>query len=614
MNLIWNKNRDSFAARFPSLARMFSLQIAETDTEKPVTFWTILQAKNGSVIASENGTLLHSSYDPERESRQAVQKSDFDECTAAVFYGCGLGYTPSAYAGIYPDRTIIIIEPDPGHFFAALTLLDWTPVFSCPSCIIALGCPPETVIPLIEQKGSAHSAFFSVPSQTAHAKNYFDTIKLLVERNRQKNTINNATLERFGRLWMRNSCANIKQYKILDGVKIYSGKGIDFPFTIIAAGPSLEAALPHLGEIKKRSIIVCVDTALRACLRTRIEPDFIIIADPQYYAYRHIAGLSSPSSVLITDPAVYPAVYRFPCRKIVLCSSFFPLSRWFEARLEKKGDLGAGGSVASAAWNFAYLTGSREIYTVGLDLSFPELKTHIKGSTFEQAAHSASVRTNPAESINLPALFSGGSEFGCDYTGKPVLTDARMKMFAWWFESRLSGCTDARTYTFSLKGLAIPGILSTDFDFLLSKKDISAEKENFFSQSEKNEQNSSILKFDIVFSEFTEKLTELYESAKKGKNICENALRTASDSSWNSTSSKILSQLTAVDNAIRQNSLKDTVEFILPACRQQKKKQTKQYFSEIPYKTSLTHSLSLYTELFRIVCEYRSILSKQFRI
>jgi len=610
LNSIWNKNRDSFTARFPSLAQMFSLQITETDTGKPVTFWTVLQAKNGSVIASENGMLLHSSYNPEQESFQAVQKSDFDDCKAAVFYGCGLGYTPSAYTRLHPDRTLIIIEPDPAHFFAALTLLDWTPIFSCHSCIIALGCPPETVIPLIEQEGSGHSAFFSVPSQTAHAQHFFDTVRLLVERNRQKDNINNATLKKFGRLWLRNSCINIKQYKVLEGVKIYSGKGADFPFTIIAAGPSLEAALPHLAEIKKHSIIVCVDTALRACLRTGVEPDFIIIADPQYYAYRHIAGLSSPSSVLITDPAVYPAVYRFPCRKTVLCSSFFPLGRWFEERFEKKGDLGAGGSVASAAWNFAYLTGSREIYTTGLDLSFPERKTHIKGSTFEQTAHTVSIRTCPAESINLPALFSGGLEFGSDYMGIPVLTDARMKMFAWWFESRLSGCTDACTYTFSRKGLAIPGILPVGFDSLLSKTDISAEKQTFFSQSEKNEQHPSPLKFDTVFREFTENLSALYTAAKKGKDICEEALRTASDISRSTVISKILSQLTAVDNAIQQNSLKDTVEFVFQTGRQLKKMQTTQPQSEDPHIEFLTHSLFIYTELCRAVCEYRTILSK----
>ncbi len=584
---------------------MFSAQIAETDAGAPVPFWLVMRAKNGSSTAAENGVLLHSSYNPERESIQAVQKSDFASCTAAVFYSCGLGYTPTAYAQLHPDRTLIIIEPSPAYFFAALTLLDWTPVFACQSCIIALCCTPETVIPLVEQAGTEHCAFFSVPAHMAHAQRYFDTVRLLVGRNRRKDSINSATLEKFGRLWLRNSCANAKQYSVLDGVNMYSGRGANLPFTIVAAGPSLEETLPYLAEIKKRSVIVCVDTALRACVRAGVEPDFIIIADPQYYAYRHIAGLASPSSVLITEAAVYPAVYRFPCRKTVLCSSFFPIGQWFEKLFGTKGDLGAGGSVASAAWNFAYLAGSREIYTAGLDLSFPGRKTHIRGSTFEQTAHTVSLRTHPAESINLPALFSGGTEYGRDYTGAPVLTDARMKMFAWWFESRLAGCTDARTYTFSRKGLAVPGIVPADFDSLLSKPCIDAEKRAFLAQSGGTASANlpSPPEFDAAFREFTKNLSALYDAAEEGKNICEQALGLPSDCSYDET----LSRFEGLCRSIRENGLKDAAALVFPDGRPEAaQRETVQQNSPVQYRNFLSHSLHIYTELCRVLREYRA--------
>jgi len=591
---------------------MFSVQITAYDTGKTAGFWTLMQAKNGSITASENGILLHSSYNPERESLQAARQSDFESCTTAVFYGFGLGYTPAAYAQMYPDRTLIIIEPDPEHFFAALTILDWTPVFTCPSCIIALSCTPETIIPLIEQSGTEHCASFSVSSQTSHSQRYFDTVRTLVDRNKRKDEINNATLERFGKLWLRNSCKNIKQYSVLSGVNIYAGKGQNLPFTIIAAGPSLDETLPWLSELKKRSVVVCVDTALRACLRSGTEPDFIVIADPQYYAYRHIAGLASPSSVLITESAVYPAVYRFPCRKIVLCSSLFPLGQWFEKRLGKKGDLGAGGSVASSAWNFAYLSGSREIYTAGLDLSYPGRKTHITGSTFEQAVHTASLRTRPAETANLPALFSGGTEYGKDYCGAPVLTDSRMKMFAWWFESRLAACPDAKTYTFGKKGLAIPGIVPADIQTLLSKTDISTEKRFFFEQSENTslEHLPALHEFDAVFCEFTKKLSDLYDTAKKGRYLCEKALSSTSSNLHSEEISSILSQLAAIDAAIQQSSLETAASLVFPTSRQLKKLETAQQIPSDPYRASLAHSLLIYTELCRALGEYHNLLVK----
>lgn len=607
MNLIWNKNRDSFTARFPSLAQRFSALITEINTEPSIPFWTVQKAKNGSITASENGTLIHSSYNPQRESLQTVQKSNFEDCTTAVFYSCGLGYAPAAYAGLYPDHTLIIIEPDPRYFFAALTLIDWTPVFACSSCIIAPGCPPETAVSLIEQKGIGHCAFFSVPAQTAHARQYFDVLHSLVERNRHKDEINNATLQRFGALWLGNSCANIKQYGVLDGVNIYSGRAAGLPFTVVAAGPSLEEILPYLAEIKKRSVIVCVDTALRACLRAGVEPDFIVIADPQYYAYRHIAGLTAPSSVLITDAAVYPAVYRFPCRKTVLFSSFFPVGQWVEKRLGGKGSLGAGGSVASSAWNFAYLAGSRKIYTTGLDLSFPGRKTHIKGSTFEQSAHAVSFRTSPAESITLPALFSGGAEYGSDYTGAPVLTDARMKMFAWWFESRLAECTDAQTYTFSRKGLAIPGIVYTDIDALLSKPPVYDEKRLFLEKSEKTASSCShaLYKFDTVLREFTENASDLYAAAKKGKSLCEKALSTPPEDSYPAVMAPIISGLAGIDSEIQQNSLKDTASLVFPAVRFEKLEEAARTHPEA-FREQISHTLFIYSGLCRVLGKYHT--------
>lgn len=248
---------------------------------------------------------------------------------------------------------------------------------------------------------------------------------------------------------------------------------------VLAAGPSLEPVLPELSEIKRRAVIVCVDTALRQCLRAGVEPDFIILTDPQYWAYRHIAGLSAPSSVLIAEAAVHPAVFRFPCRKVVCCSSQLPVGRFFERFCGVKGDLGAGGSVASAAWNFAEFAGAEAVFAAGLDFSFPERQTHIRGSLFEEEAHRTSSRLHPAETAGAPLLLSGGVQRGCDYKGRPVLTDRRMQLFAWWFESRLAACPSVRTYALSDRGLAVPGIEPADASALRSLPEIPCQKAAF---------------------------------------------------------------------------------------------------------------------------------------
>ena len=564
---------------------------------QPFPFWNIVSAKDGSISAYEDGVLLHSAYNPKREAEQAVANSDFPECRAAVFFGFGLGYAVEAYALRFPDRAVIVVEPDADRFFASLALIDWTAVFASKDCIAALACPPHTVVAFIEKYGASRCAFFSVPSQTAHASHYFDTLRTLVERNRRKDDINAATLERFAKRWLKNSCKNINNYALMRGVSAYAGNAQGIPFTIVAAGPSLEDSLPYLSEIKKRSVIVCVETALRACLRAGVEPDFIVVGDPQYYAYRHIAGLTSKSSVLVAEIAVYPSVFSFTCRDFALSSSLFPVGKWFERRIGERGDLGAGGSVASAAWNFAYAAGASEIYCCGLDFAFPGKKTHIKGSMFEEGTHETSVRTFPAETQNLPLLFSAGAEEACDYDGKSVPTDSRMKMFAWWFESRLASCPDAKTYTLCRSGIAIPGIEPAGLRSFLEKPDITVQKKEFIKKSEASEKGAPPDKesFESALAEFLREIDSLRKIAEDGKRICENALAddmntaavdsTASgkcggacaDGCGADTSAatrtladdgvrqRILRTLSDIDASILKSSVKDAVSLALPS-------------------------------------------------
>ena len=486
MNSIWNKNISLFTKHFPQLAQLL-LPAISSFSEASVVFSDIAPAKNGSVTASENSLRLHSAYNPEREAQSAVSSAvaGNENCRAVVFAGFGLGYAVKE-ACSFSDKKLVVIEPDATHFLSALFLVDWSDVFSFPNIVLAVGCTPEQAISLINANGVLESAFVSVKAQTAHAQPYFDALFALIERNRHKEKINNATTKKFARRWNLNCLKNAGTVALLDGVSVYKGRAENLPFTVIAAGPSLSQIIPYAAEIQRRTVTVCVDTSLRAMLSAGVQPDFIIITDPQYWAYRHIAGLEAPSSVLITSCDVYPAAFRFKGRKTVCCSSQLPVGKYFERHCGEKGDLGAGGSVASCAWNFAHFCGAQTVFTAGLDLSFPKKQTHIRGSSFEQNVHSCSARLFPAETLSMPLLFSGNAEPALDYAGNKVQTDQRMKMFAWWFESRLAECPETKTYALSPSGLRIPGIALSSVSELLRLPVIEREKSRFFAESEKN--------------------------------------------------------------------------------------------------------------------------------
>ncbi|MBQ1629689.1 MAG: motility associated factor glycosyltransferase family protein [Treponema sp.] len=476
MNSIWNKNILLFKERFPQLAQLLGAHIelfnkyaGTPDEQNLYPFWKITQTKAGIPTAEESGLRLHSAYNPIKESQSVLSSAEkeLSECEAIVFLGAGLGYTPAEAATTHPEKTIIWIEPDAEHFFSAMLLFSLEPFLKCQNPVLAISCTPEQTLMLINQHSILKSFFFSVKAHTVHNQIYFDTIRALIERNKNKEKINNATLAKFEKLWTSNCKKNSYLLGKLNGIKEYRNKFQGEKFLMLAAGPSLQEILPHLKKLKGKIKIVAVDTALKACLRAGTEPDFIILTDPQYWAYRHLAGLKSPSSILISEIAAYPAVFRFECKKILLCNSQVPMAH--EYQKEDLGDLGAGGSVASSAWNFCAYCGAAEIYVSGLDLSFPNRQTHIKGSTFEENVHTSSNKISTSETASLPMLFSGNTCIAEDYNSHSVLTDQRMKMFAWWFESRLAEIPQINTFTLAPQGLAIPGIKPVSLQNFLSK-------------------------------------------------------------------------------------------------------------------------------------------------
>ncbi len=512
-------------------------EYAGTENEKPLLhpFWEVSTSKNGETTAKENSLLLHSAYNPQREAENLInsRKDGIKNAKALVFEGFGLFYAPKVAARVFPQKTIILVEPDIDHFLAAMLFVDAEELFFHSSIIFACGASTEQVIALINQYGILNSEFFSSSAQTSHAQVYFSELSELVQRNRNKEKINNATLEKFRTLWFRNSRKNIQKTALLESIDIYKNRAENLPFLVLGAGPSLQKILPHLENLKKRMVIVCVDTALRALLKQKVQPDFIVLTDPQYWAYRHIAGLKSAESILITENSVYPSVFKFECKKIVCCKSQIPVAQFFEKYCGGQGYLGAGGSVASCAWTFAKFCGAENIFLCGIDLSFPKKQTHIKGSTFEQKIHTTSTKIKPAETAAMPLLFGGNATLEKDFYGNSVLSDQRMKMFAWWFESNVAASPETKTFTLSPEGLFIPGIVPFELKKLSDFPEILPQKKEFLSAAQTAEEKSRREQgFKVAVKEFNAEL-------QNALNISLEALKKLNEPDFNAEKYKI---------------------------------------------------------------------------
>lgn len=580
---------------------------------KQFPFYEFNFAKNGAFTASENSLAIHSAYNPQREAEQTAEKNKGSQKEIFIFAGIGLGYLPQAFAKKFPQSTFIILEPDAPHFFAALACLDFSEIFKIEKLFFIIGASAEEAAALVENAGGFENVqVFLTNAQTFHAKKYFEKFFSIENQNAQKAQANTNTLERFGMLWLKNSARNLQEMQRLCGANIFFGeaksteKNSSLPSVILAAGPTLQNILPHLAQIKERAILIALDTSLRAILRAGIEPDFIVLTDPQFWAAQHIAGLSSPSSILILESAVYPSAFRFECRKKILISSLFPLGKFIESHLGKKGELSSGGSVATTAWEFARAIGSEKIFFAGLDLGFPQKKTHVKGSTFEEAAHAFSTRTFCAENALCKILFSAKNKIARDYDGKKIITDERMTLFANWFENKIAAISQekncARTFTFSREGLFIKGIDFFAPEEFFSLPKITEQKKEFFERAEKKNSAYEKNEFDATLENLKKQFEKLKKNSERAKTICNDIL------CGDPRAKNLLSELDALDREILSSDAKNVAALVFPTQRRLDEILAN---TEIPRDALLanaTKSRVIYSELLNAIDLYLKYL------
>ena len=567
MNSIWSSNEEHFRRRFPSLAA--TLLGPSGSAPSPYQPYQIEQAKNGSPTARDGGVLLHSRYDPQKEAQSLIGSFDPDAQEVAVFLGFGLGYAAIEFARAFPDVPMVLVESDAARFLAALQVVDWGALFCHEKLVLAVGAQTGELESILSSYSPQKIAVFKTKAQTAHDEPYFREVEDLIAKSKTRDDVNQNTLEKFSRLWLKNSLKNLPLMKTLGGIQKFHAQAGDLPFVVFGAGPSLQCLLPYVGEIKRRAITVCVDAALGTFLLGGVEPDFVIVCDPQYWCARYLDFLACPTSTLIAEIACYPSVFRFECREVLLFSSLFPIGQYFEKRLGQKGALAAGGSVATSAWDFALFCGAHEIFLAAVDLGFPSSLTHAKGCRAQEGFFCQSSRLCPAEAQSTRSLLSAGSLWVRDYEGQPIRSDKKMRLFASWFESHCATAAQAGTVTRSLtpQSLAVRGVKCSCVEELLARDDATSSREKFFARAKENErqqrerQGDCAPSFDKVHEEFLANLRSLEVLCCEGLRLCKTAL------SARKATPAVLRRLDEIDRAISSSDVKEAAALVFPSKR-----------------------------------------------
>ncbi|MDR0403095.1 MAG: DUF115 domain-containing protein [Treponema sp.] len=601
----WEKNIAVLAARYPALAKQLEKTARAAGPDIRVE-----SAVSGDPTLVVNGMHLHSNRDPLREgARQAEALAEGAGKANGGFFvvlGFGLGYGAEAAAKL-SGLPVVVAERRPDLFRLALESRNMEEFLSPGKHILVIGGEPGGLtgaLGILDQAGIKAPLVLknrALVSASAEDREWYDDAERRIQVWASRNSINAATQRRFGKRWTKNLAANLTAIRDLPGAGGLSGclEGTGIPVFLAAAGPSLDDIAPYAAALRERCLVVAVDTSLRFLLRLGIDPDFSVAVDPQFWNSRHLDRLSS-ASALVAESAVYPPVLRpGGFRRRFLCRSLFPLGRFIEDRTDPKGALGAGGSVATTAWDFARLLGPSAVWIAGLDLGFPGLKTHFRGALFEENAHAESTRFAPAETRSCLSLQSGFPFSAPSASGGRVLTDRRLSIYGAWFENRISQERTKRNYSLSGDGLAVRGLVPAAIEELLAlpprRDEIARILEESFGRIERefaapDEKAARERRYAEAFDRLADGLAAVRDEANRAGKTAAGAPRAGPG---RSEREKILAALDAANKAVAANPVKDAAGFLFPPPETLEARLTE----TDPWKRHLEFSALLYREL-----------------
>lgn len=493
----------------------------------------IIQTSSGHPSLRIDGKYIHSRMDPQREAQRSIQGLK-ENVSCVLVYGLGLGYLPEALIQHFAlsaleDWQIIILEADTALVDIAVASRNLQATLSHRHVYLIGPDNEDKLASLLPRQASLVQTFVNQNLFSRHQK-WYEKQKKLIDLVWTREKTNRATKAKFAQRWVSNTVQNAGLVAKLPGVRwlynLFKGEDI----LLIAAGPSLDSQLALLPRLRERSVLVAVDTALSSCMRVNCIPDFVLAVDPQYWNSRHVDYVDTGLCTLIGEVALWPSLFRRPWARAFLFSSLFPLGSYLERLIDYKGELAAGGSVATTAWDFCRLLGAKRIIALGLDLAYPRGQTHSKGARFEEVGQQVSQRLAPFESANFKTLHSPLMQKVRSQRGESLYSDKRMLVYAQWFERAFEEPKSTPTLSLGGEGLALKGLGTMNpADILALDKtrlNIDKKKDQLYAKIDSNWKFQAAQRqtaLETSLKRLIESLKELAEACTKAASLCKKA-------------------------------------------------------------------------------------------
>jgi len=155
---------------------------------------------------------------------------------------------------------------------------------------------------------------------------------------------------------------NTYEYMIGGKINQLKNKFRDRTALCIGAGPDLDNKIGYIKENKDKSVVICVNNALRVLLKNNIEPHFVVINDTSIAVEKSFASLPELKHTILIAHCFSPTGGKIFKRK-------FFFSNYLQALFGIRDELFFHGSVITTAFDFAKYIGCSTIVFIGAQLA-----------------------------------------------------------------------------------------------------------------------------------------------------------------------------------------------------------------------------------------------------
>ena len=389
---------------------------------------------------------VHSGRDPITEADRFVEAAlgaiPGGAPSVVVLIGPGLGYAIEGIERRAPGTRVIAIEPFPAMARAMLERRDWSEAIAAKRLVLLVGPDYRGAAEVgrtIDERAAAATTIIEHPVYKRECASEVMAAAAVANRVLEGARLNAEARRHFAGRYLLNTLKNLPALLSEADVDALRDAFAGLPAIVVAAGPSLDRALPHLRELQDRAVIVAVDTTLPPLRAAGIRPHLVVAVDPSEANARHLLALEETGgSWLVTEGSIDPRVYpRFAGRVFTFKVSDHQPWPWLAARGVTRGTLRAWGSVLTTAFDLALFMGCEPVVFAGADLSFPGGIHYCRGTMNEAPENHDAAAATRAE--GFAAALKQKQATTCETTdigGQPIHSTPQFLQFRDWLVSR----------------------------------------------------------------------------------------------------------------------------------------------------------------------------------